>query len=156
MTPPPAPDPSEDAGERSNATKRSRWATQRMKSKSGNRKRKSIVGRLHRISQGSEKRSSAGGDTIKAEGNLPSEQEEAASEHGGSGQGPRTIYFNIPLPAEALDEQGHPLAKYRRNKIRTAKYTPLSFIPKDLWYQFHNIANIYFLFLIILAVSFAH
>jgi phospholipid-translocating ATPase len=29
----------------------------------------------------------------------------------------------------------------------------LSFIPKNLWYQFHNIANVYFLFLIILNVS---
>lgn len=69
------------------------------------------------------------------------------------GQGPRTVYFNQPLPPDAVDEQGHPLKHYRRNKVRTAKYTPLSFVPKNLWYQFHNIANVYFLFLIILTVS---
>ncbi|TQS38025.1 hypothetical protein Golomagni_01479 [Golovinomyces magnicellulatus] len=65
--------------------------------------------------------------------------------------GPRKVYFNIPLPAEKVDDEGHPLVQYKRNKIRTAKYTPISFIPKDIWFQFHNIANVYFLFLIILA-----
>ena len=67
-------------------------------------------------------------------------------------QGPRTVFVNVPLPPEAVDENGRPVKRYRRNKIRTAKYTPLSFIPKNLWFQFHNIANVYFLFLIILAV----
>ena len=65
---------------------------------------------------------------------------------------PRKIFFNSPLPPEMLDENGHPSMHYERNKIRTAKYTPLSFIPKNLFLQFHNIANIYFLILIILAV----
>jgi phospholipid-translocating ATPase len=58
----------------------------------------------------------------------------------------------VPLPQAERDEDGHPLAQYARNKIRTAKYTPLSFIPKNLWLQFHNIANGYFLFIIILGV----
>jgi phospholipid-translocating ATPase len=65
----------------------------------------------------------------------------------------RTVYFNIPLPAEAVDENGHPVTNYARNKIRTARYTPLSFVPKNLWFQFHNIANVYFLFIVILGVS---
>jgi phospholipid-translocating ATPase len=69
--------------------------------------------------------------------------------------GPRRIYFNIPLPDDAKDDNGHPNAHFRRNKVRTAKYTPLSFIPKNLWFQFHNIAYIYFLFVIILAVGLA-
>ena len=56
----------------------------------------------------------------------------------GKHSGPRQVYFNIPLPATALDENGHPIAHFRRNKIRTSKYTPLTFIPKDLFYQFHN------------------
>lgn len=64
----------------------------------------------------------------------------------------RHLYFNMPLPDDMLEE-GHPVVEYARNKIRTAKYTPLSFIPKNLWFQFHNIANIFFLFLIILGVS---
>jgi phospholipid-translocating ATPase len=58
----------------------------------------------------------------------------------------------VPLPQTERDDEGHPLAQYARNKIRTAKYTPLSFIPKNLWFQFHNIANVYFLFIIILGV----
>lgn len=69
------------------------------------------------------------------------------------GPGPRTLYFNLPLPPEKLNDKGELVDTYPRNKIRTAKYTPLSFIPKNLWLQFHNIANIYFLFLVILAVS---
>lgn len=53
------------------------------------------------------------------------------------------------------DEDGRPLATYPRNKIRTAKYTPISFIPKNLWFQFQNVANIYFLFIIIIGVRMA-
>ncbi|RMZ90024.1 hypothetical protein DV736_g2739, partial [Chaetothyriales sp. CBS 134916] len=63
-----------------------------------------------------------------------------------------SIYFNVPLPSEELDEQGHRKQQFVRNKIRTAKYTPLSFIPKDLFFQFHNVANIYFFFIIILSI----
>ncbi|XP_060728185.1 probable phospholipid-transporting ATPase VD isoform X2 [Tachysurus vachellii] len=36
---------------------------------------------------------------------------------------------------------------YCRNKIRTTKYTFLSFIPKNLFEQLHRSANIYFIFL---------
>ena len=79
---------------------------------------------------------------------LPEKTEDA-----NPGEGPRTVFFNVPLPPGHVDEQGHPLKHYRRNKVRTAKYTPISFIPKNLWFQFHNIANVYFLFLIVLAVS---
>ncbi len=141
-------------------TKRLRWATQRLKGGKGSRKRGSILGRLnHRGSQNSEKkRDSGGGDSmgtdlggIQEEPNEDEEEKPLDSEDGG--QGPRKVYFNIPLPPDAVDEQGNPIAQYRRNKIRTAKYTPISFIPKNIWYQFHNIANVYFLFLIILAVS---
>lgn len=67
----------------------------------------------------------------------------------------RKIYFNIPLPESERDEDGHPKANYPRNKVRTAKYTPITFVPKNLWFQFQNIANIYFLFIIILGVSFS-
>ena len=89
-----------------------------------------------------EKRESAGSDP-KAE----DDERDAAPSPGN-----RTIYFNQPLPPEAKDEEGHPLVQYKRNKIRTAKYTPISFLPKNLWLQFHNIANVYFLFIIILSV----
>lgn len=62
----------------------------------------------------------------------------------------RTIYYNMPLADDMLDEDGKPITEYSRNKIRTTKYTPLTFIPKNLLFQFHNFANIYFLVLIIL------
>ena len=83
-------------------------------------------------------------------------QDESEDGHGSGSQNygdPRKVYFNLPLPADAVDENGLPVTKFNRNKIRTAKYTPLSFVPKNLWFQFQNIANLYFLFLIILSVS---
>ncbi|XP_067841895.1 phospholipid-transporting ATPase VA [Heptranchias perlo] len=39
---------------------------------------------------------------------------------------------------------------YRGNKICTTKYTLLSFIPRNLYEQFHRCANVYFLFLVLL------
>ncbi|RLV94117.1 Phospholipid-transporting ATPase DNF1 [Spathaspora sp. JA1] len=63
---------------------------------------------------------------------------------------PRTIYFNYDLPNDMKDPQGHPIIQYPRNKIRTTKYTPLSFLPKNIVFQFTNIANFYFLVLVIL------
>ncbi|KAH3678349.1 hypothetical protein WICMUC_001582 [Wickerhamomyces mucosus] len=62
----------------------------------------------------------------------------------------RQIYFNIPLPQEFKDEHGEPSTIYPRNKIRTTKYTALSFIPKNLLFQFSNVANIYFLIMDVL------
>lgn len=62
----------------------------------------------------------------------------------------RTIYFNLPLPQDMLDEEGNPSTIYSRNKIRTTKYSPITFIPMNLLLQFRNFANIYFLILIIL------
>lgn len=64
----------------------------------------------------------------------------------------RRIYFNMRLPHEETHDDGTPLHTYPRNKIRTAKYTPLTFIPKNLFLQFHNVANIYFLGIVILQV----
>jgi phospholipid-translocating ATPase len=143
------------------ATKRLRWATQRLTGKKGNRKRGSILGRLgHRGSQNSEKkRDSGGGESMGTDlGGIqeepePIEEPPEKTEDANPGEGPRTVFFNVPLPPDHIDEHGHPLKQYQRNKVRTAKYTPMSFIPKNLWFQFHNIANVYFLFLIILAVS---
>ena len=135
-------------------TKRLRWATQHHKGKSGNKKRMSIIDRFHRRgTQSSEKkRDSGGADSLGTDlGNIQEEEEESIEDR--DNQGPRTVHFNIPLPPEALDENNYPIQHYRRNKIRTAKYTPISFLPKNLFYQFHNIANVYFLILIILAVS---
>ncbi|KAM5190907.1 phospholipid-transporting ATPase IK isoform 2-T2 [Callospermophilus lateralis] len=40
--------------------------------------------------------------------------------------------------------------KYKTNVIRTAKYSVLSFLPLNLYEQFHRVSNLYFLFIIIL------
>ena len=137
----------------SSKTKRSRWATRKMTVKSSNKKRLSIMGRANNKSLASEKkRASAGSESLPADGEDDFEEDDEG-EAETDGPGPRTIYFNLPLPDEAKDENGMPTQSYARNKIRTAKYTPLSFIPKNLYFQFQNIANIFFLFLVILAVS---
>uniref|UniRef100_A0A803XML8 Phospholipid-transporting ATPase n=1 Tax=Meleagris gallopavo TaxID=9103 RepID=A0A803XML8_MELGA len=39
---------------------------------------------------------------------------------------------------------------YSGNKIQTTKYTWLTFLPKNLFKQFHRLANLYFLFLVVL------
>ncbi|KAG7880820.1 hypothetical protein KL937_001667 [Ogataea polymorpha] len=63
----------------------------------------------------------------------------------------RRIFVNLPLPEDMVDPDTQlPKTKYPRNKIRTTKYTPLSFLPKNIFFQFTNIANSYFLFIIIL------
>ena len=144
-----AVEPGAENSERTNPVKRIRWATQRVTGKKGVQKRKSIFNRHHARKGGDEKkRESNGTDTGTVMGK--EEAQEAAAADGN--QIGRTIYFNIPLPDSARDEVGRPLQTYKRNKIRTAKYTPISFVPKNLYFQFHNIANVYFLFIIILCV----
>ncbi|CAH2351573.1 phospholipid-transporting ATPase Dnf2p [[Candida] railenensis] len=63
----------------------------------------------------------------------------------------RQVYVNWPIPDDLRHEgTNSPLFNYPRNKIRTTKYTPISFLPKNIFFQFENVANCYFLFLIIL------
>lgn len=144
-----------DEAERTKPLNRMRWATVRKPGRRGTQKRRSIfqrnVARMSGVAFGNNRdsnyRNSAGTEAsdIKAE--------EIANDTAAGGQTHRTIYFNQPLPDEARDEEGHPLQQFKRNKIRTAKYTPISFIPKNLWFQLHNIANVYFIFIVILGVS---
>ncbi|PLN81677.1 phospholipid-translocating P-type ATPase [Aspergillus taichungensis] len=123
----------------SKPTKRQRWATTRVGGTGGMRKRVSIMDRFHKRSEMKEE---------KRRSQLPTAEHPNAE--GESEASNRRVYFNVPIPDTERDEDGHPRANYPRNKIRTAKYTPLTFVPKNLWFQFHNIANIYFLFIIIL------
>ncbi|KAJ7097515.1 hypothetical protein C8R44DRAFT_366257 [Mycena epipterygia] len=62
----------------------------------------------------------------------------------------RNVYVNTPLPRGELDGSGNPLARYPRNKVRTTKYTILTFVPKNLYEQFRRIANVFFLTLVVL------
>jgi phospholipid-translocating ATPase len=134
---------------RARADGRHAGATHRATGIKAANKRHSLKERLHRrIGSGGEKR-----DSLGKEGGLPVDPSPESSDAGAEEQDSgRRVYFNVPLPQTERDEEGLPLAHYARNKIRTAKYTPLSFVPKNLWFQFHNIANVYFLFIIILGV----
>ncbi|KAK3938419.1 phospholipid-transporting ATPase DNF1 [Diplogelasinospora grovesii] len=148
-----APGKGEDDGgpEPGKMTKRSRWATRKLTVKSSSLKRLSLVGRKHnRAASGEKKRASGGSESLRQDDNAQNDDQSVTSE--GHGAAPRSLFFNLPLPRELRDEEGHPVQQYPRNKIRTAKYTPLSFVPKNLWFQFHNIANIFFLFLVILVI----
>jgi phospholipid-translocating ATPase len=146
-----APDANDDGNQKlKERTQRSRWATRRLTVKSSSLKRLAVLNRTHKKSPSNEKnRMSGGGESLRVDGT----QELDDSSQSGEGNGSRKLYFNLELPSELLDEEGNPTQQFTRNKIRTAKYTPLSFIPKNLWFQFHNIANIFFLFLVILVVS---
>ncbi|KAH7907450.1 hypothetical protein BJ138DRAFT_1160138 [Hygrophoropsis aurantiaca] len=64
----------------------------------------------------------------------------------------RNVYVNHTLSAMEVDHYGEPLARYARNKVKTSRYTLLTFLPKNLWEQFHRIANIYFLALVIFQI----
>ncbi|RKF60373.1 Phospholipid-transporting ATPase DNF1 [Erysiphe neolycopersici] len=150
-----------DSEETPKSVKKLRWANQRLKDqKRENRGRDLFLGRrAQQTSPNSEKKKdisdaevvTSDHENIDRQRAADDESEGTANQYDYLDQGPRNIYFNIPLPPEALDEDGDPLVQFKRNKIRTAKYTPLSFVPKNIWFQFHNIANVYFLFLIILA-----
>lgn len=61
----------------------------------------------------------------------------------------RTIVPNHAVPP-GVKAKHHPNRAYSDNAIRTSKYTPLSFIPKNLLEQFHRFANLYFLFIVLL------
>jgi phospholipid-translocating ATPase len=61
----------------------------------------------------------------------------------------RKVYMNMPLSAMEVDADGEPLVRYCRNKIRTSKYTILTFLPKNLYEQFRRAANVFFLILLV-------
>lgn len=54
------------------------------------------------------------------------------------------------LPYEGLERAKQPNRHFPSNAIKTTKYTPLLFIPMNLFEQFHRLANIYFVGLAIL------
>uniref|UniRef100_A0A8C4VFH9 Phospholipid-transporting ATPase n=1 Tax=Gopherus evgoodei TaxID=1825980 RepID=A0A8C4VFH9_9SAUR len=60
----------------------------------------------------------------------------------------RTVRSNLLLPGpEAEKPQRSPMAN---NRLKTTKYTALSFLPKNLFEQFHRLANVYFVFIALL------
>ncbi|KAI5370667.1 putative P-type ATPase, HAD superfamily, P-type ATPase, transmembrane domain superfamily [Septoria linicola] len=126
---------------------RMRWATVRNPGRKGTMKRRSIFSRnAARLSNSHRNRESA----VTVDSDIKAEA--VANDGPPEAQSSRTIFVNQPLPDSARDDEGRPLQQFKRNKIRTAKYTPISFIPKNLWFQLHNIANVYFIFIVILGI----
>ncbi|KAH9896461.1 phospholipid-translocating P-type ATPase [Cubamyces lactineus] len=64
----------------------------------------------------------------------------------------RNVYVNYTLPLDEVDHHGEPIVRYVRNKVRTSKYTIVTFIPKNLYEQFRRVANLYFLALVVVQV----
>lgn len=64
-------------------------------------------------------------------------------------RGYRLVVPNHTVPSKT-PKRDHPNGRYVGNKIRTAKYTLLSFLPKNLLEQFHRVANLYFIFIVCL------
>ncbi|XP_063530571.1 phospholipid-transporting ATPase VD isoform X3 [Cydia strobilella] len=60
-----------------------------------------------------------------------------------------TVVPNHLVP-EKTPPKEHPNGQRCNNKIRTTKYTLLSFLPKNLFEQFHRVANVYFIFIVLL------
>lgn len=57
----------------------------------------------------------------------------------------------VPKHAQTKDRLRDPHSKHNRgNAIKTTKYSIWSFLPKNLFEQFHRFANIYFLVIVIL------
>ncbi|XP_037957548.1 probable phospholipid-transporting ATPase VA isoform X2 [Teleopsis dalmanni] len=61
----------------------------------------------------------------------------------------RIVVPNHTVPPKT-PKRDHPNGHFVANKIRTTKYTLLSFIPKNLLEQFHRVANLYFIFIVLL------
>ncbi|KAK4043743.1 hypothetical protein C8A01DRAFT_12732 [Parachaetomium inaequale] len=140
-----------DAAGPDSSMQRSRWATRKLTVKSSSMKRLSLMGRKHHNKGvASEKKRTSGVTEVSQPADGAQKDDTSVEEETGDGPGPRQLFFNLPLPRELQDEEGRPIQQFPRNKIRTAKYTPLSFVPKNLFFQFQNIANIFFLFLVIL------
>lgn len=54
------------------------------------------------------------------------------------------------LPYEGMSKSKQPNRHFPGNGIKTTKYSPLLFIPMNLFEQFHRLANIYFVGLAVL------
>ena len=64
----------------------------------------------------------------------------------------RHIFVNLPIDTAYLDSSGNPLEAFPDNKVSTTKYTLLTFLPLNLFEQFHRAANFYFLLMVILQI----
>lgn len=49
-----------------------------------------------------------------------------------------------------ITHKSHPNSRFSTNFVRTTRYTIITFLPKNLFEQFHRFANIYFIFVVAL------
>jgi phospholipid-translocating ATPase len=61
----------------------------------------------------------------------------------------RTIVANHNVPPD-IGKREHPNKKFKKNEVKTTKYTLITFLPKNLFEQLHRFANIFFLFILFL------
>ncbi len=61
----------------------------------------------------------------------------------------RIVYPSTSYPRD-FESFEDPNAGFADNYVKTTKYTLLTFVPLNLWEQFHRFANIYFLSIVIL------
>lgn len=62
--------------------------------------------------------------------------------------------YRLIVPNHTVEENikspNHPNRNHRSNRIKTTKYSVITFLPKNLFEQFHRFANLYFLFVVAL------
>ncbi|KAI8906959.1 hypothetical protein EDD86DRAFT_210177 [Gorgonomyces haynaldii] len=63
---------------------------------------------------------------------------------------PRRRIFLNTTPTGAYIKNQKPTQKFTSNKVRTSKYTFVTFLPRNIFEQFRGIANFYFLSLVVL------
>lgn len=56
----------------------------------------------------------------------------------------RTVYTN--------DAEANAQVRYPDNYVQTTRYNPITFIPKNLWEQFHRVANVFFVLTAVLTL----
>ncbi|XP_022321882.2 phospholipid-transporting ATPase VD-like isoform X3 [Crassostrea virginica] len=63
----------------------------------------------------------------------------------------RTVVPNHMVePDIPVKHKSHPNREFRSNRIKTTKYSLLTFLPKNLFEQFHRFANLYFILVVAL------
>lgn len=62
----------------------------------------------------------------------------------------RSVRSNLLYERSGKAAADNPNRVYAANSINTTKYTALSFLPKNLFEQFHRLANVYFVFIALL------
>lgn len=67
------------------------------------------------------------------------------------GKGDSDMYATgLHVALERNDHHDIITSRQRRFRVRTTKYTALSFLPRNLLEQFHRVANLYFIFIVLL------